>query len=70
MCRVIDAHIAMMSAARSRGDLRTVHGHAYPISESSFAAWQQAQREIQRAKVAAFLKSRTAIRAQAEAAFA
>jgi hypothetical protein len=70
MCRLVEAHIAMMSAARSRGDLRTVLGHSYPVPEGEFRMWQDAQAAIRRAKVKAFLKSRTAIRAQAEAAFA
>lgn len=70
MSPVLEAHVHAMEAARASGELRTIHGHAYPISAGAMQRWQQEQAEIRRQKMRAFLQSKTAARLTAERAFA
>lgn len=44
MIRALAAHIDAMTQARAHGDLRTIRGHAYPVSEGRLQAWEAEQR--------------------------
>jgi hypothetical protein len=63
------AHIEAMTEAREHGDLRTVQGHAYPVSQAELARWQQQQKAARAEQVKRFLRTRFGRRLTAERAF-
>ena len=63
------AHIEVMAQAREHGDLRTVQGHAYPVSQAEMQRWQQQQKVARAEQVKRFLRTRFGRRLAAEKAF-
>jgi hypothetical protein len=64
------AHIEAMTHARAHGELRTIHGHRYPVSAGELQGWLREQAERNRAKIRAYLQSKAGARHVAERAFA
>lgn len=57
MSAALDAHISLMARARETHDLRTVHGHAYPVSLAEMTQWEEAERAARRNQARAILRS-------------
>lgn len=69
MTEALAAHIEAMAQARELGDLRTVHGHAYPVSPEELQRWQAQKNKARAEQVKRFMHTRFGRRLVAERAF-
>lgn len=70
MTDALAAHIEVMAQAREHGSLRTVQGHAYPVSPAELSRWEQQKRAARSEQIKRFLRTRFGRRLNAESAFA
>lgn len=69
MIEALAAHESFMAEARERGEIRTVQGRAYPVSQADLLRWQQQQKAARAEQVKRFLRTRFGRRLAAEKAF-